>query len=115
MAQQKEFMLLFRFEPSNDQQPTEAQLNEQQQLWGQFIGGIALQEKFVSTSQLGFEGNQVLANKSIVEGIHVGDGQVLGGNMVVRANSLEEATQMAMDCPILLMGGSAEIREIIPM
>jgi len=35
--------------------------------------------------------------------------------MVVRANTLAEATEMAKDCPILKMGGTVEVRSINPM
>ena len=52
---------------------------------------------------------------STVDGIHIADQQTLGGNMVVKANSLEEATTMAKDCPIIKMGGTVEIRSIMPM
>jgi hypothetical protein len=108
-------MLVFRYEPNNSYQPTEAEMNEMHQQWGTFIGQIAMQEKLVSTHQLGFEGKQILADKSVVEGIHVSNNQTLGGNMIVRANSLEEAVEMAKNCPILMMGGAVEVRSIQPM
>jgi hypothetical protein len=115
MTQKKEFMLLFRYEPSTDYQPTEAEMEQQHKLWGGFIGNIALKEKLLSTHQLGFEGNLIQADKTVVAGLHIAEQQTLGGNMVVIANSLNEATEMAMDCPILLMGGTVEVREITPM
>ena len=115
MVQKKEFMLLFRFEPSNDYQPTEAEMNEQHQQWGAFIGNMAIQEKLVSTYQLGFEGNQILPNKTVVNGLHIAEKQTIGGNMTVTANSLDEATEMAKHCPILSMGGTVEVRQINPM
>jgi hypothetical protein len=115
MKNQNEFMLVFRFNPSSDYSPTPAEMEASHQAWGQFIGSIALQEKFVSTHQLGFEGLQISADKSVVEGIHVANSQTLGGNMIVKANSLAEAAEMARDCPILSMGGSVEVRSINPM
>lgn len=115
MVHKKEFMLLFRFEPSNDYQPTEAEMNEQHQQWGAFIGKIAIQEKLVSTHQLGFIGNQILPSKTIVEGMHIAEKQIIGGNMIVKASSLNEASEMATSCPILLMGGTVEVREIKQM
>lgn len=115
MVQKKEFMLAFRYKPSTNYQPTQAEMNQMHQEWGAFIGGIAIQEKLVSTHQLGFEGKQILANKTVVEGIHIADKQTLGGNMIVRANTLDEAVEMAKDCPILSMGGTVEIRNIQSM
>lgn len=114
MTNLNEFMLLFRFEPINEQ-PTPEQLAEMQKSWGEFIGGIAIQGKLVSTHQLGFTGKQVFADQSVKEGITVADGQTLGGNMILKAESLEVATELAKNCPILFMGGNVEVREILPM
>jgi hypothetical protein len=115
MKNSNEFMLVFRFDPSTDYNPSPAELEASHQAWGGFIGNIALQEKFVSTYQLGFEGLQISADKSTKEGIHVANSQTLGGNMIVRAHSLAEAAEMAKGCPILAMGGSVEVRSITPM
>ena len=115
METTKEFMLVFRYEPNTDYQPTAAEMNEMQQQWGTFIGKIAIQEKLVSTHQLSFEGKQILANKKIKDGIYIAAKQTLGGNMIVRANSLDEAVETATNCPILAMGGSVEVRAIQPM
>lgn len=115
MVQTTEFMLVFKYEPNTNYQPTEAELNEMHQQWGAFIGNIAIQEKLISTHQLGFDGKQILADKSVVEGIHISGNQTLGGNMIVKANTMDEAVEMAKNCPILSMGGMVEVRAIQPM
>ena len=115
MIQKQEFMFVFRYEPSNDNQPTEAQINEMQQQWGAFIGNIAIQEKLVSTHQLGFEGVQIMANQSIIDGFNISNKQMLSGNMIVNAGTIDEAVEMAKNCPILRMGGTIEVRNILPM
>jgi hypothetical protein len=115
MVQQKEFMLLFRYEPSNDYQPTEAESQEQHQQWGAFIGNIAIQEKLVSVHQLGFEGKRLSPSKNIEEGIYTAHNQLVGGNMIVKAKDIAEAVEMAKPCPILAMGGTIEVRDIMSM
>lgn len=115
MVQTNEFMLVFRYEPNQNYQPTEVELNEMHQQWGAFIGNIALQEKLVSTHQLSFEGKQLLADKSVLDGVHIANNQMVAGNMIVKANTIDEAVEMAKNCPILLMGGTVEIRTIQPM
>ncbi|MEM9869421.1 MAG: YciI family protein, partial [Bacteroidota bacterium] len=115
MKNKKLFMLLFRFTPNVEYQPTEQEQAQIKEQWGSFIGNIALKEKLVSTYQLGFEGRQVATDKSVSNGIVVLENTTLGGNMVVQANSLEEASELAKNCPILSMGGSVEVRSIIPM
>ena len=114
MTQTKEFMLLFRFEPSNEQ-PTPEQLQEMQKQWGEFIGTIAMQGKLVSTHQLGFEGKKIFADQSTEDGFHTAAGQMVAGNMVLKAESMEVATELAKKCPILFMGGAVEVRTINPM
>jgi hypothetical protein len=115
MVQVNEFMFLFRYEPNTNYQPTEADMAEMHQQWGAFFGNIAIQEKLVSTHQLGFEGKQIAADGAIIEGVYVADKQIVGGNMVVKAATIEEAVEMAKKCPILLMGGTVEVRAIQPM
>jgi len=114
MVQTNEFMLVFRLEPSN-QQPTAVEIDEMHQQWGAFIGNIAIQEKLVSTYQLSFEGKQIMADKSVTEGIHISENLVLAGNMIVKANTLSEAAEIAKNCPILSMGGTVEVRGIQSM
>ncbi len=114
MTQSKEFMLLFRYEPSNEQ-PTPEQLQQMHKQWGEFIGSIAMQGKLVHTYQLGFEGKQIFADQTTKDGFHIAEGQTLSGNMVLKADTIEVATELAKKCPILFMGGSVEVRSLIPM
>lgn len=114
MVQKNEFMLVFRYEPKNNYQPTAAELSEMHQQWGAFIGNIAIQEKLVSTHQLGFEGVQITSNQEVTEGIHIAENQTLAGNLILKANSIQEATEIAKNCPILSMGGTVEVRSIQP-
>ena len=115
MVTKTEFMLLFRFEPNMNYQPSEAELNEMQQDWGAFFGSIAAQGKLVSTHQLGFEGTQIFADQTTTDGIHIANNQTLGGNVVVQADTMQEAIEIGKNCPIFKMGGSVEVRSIQPM
>ncbi|MEM8847434.1 MAG: YciI family protein [Bacteroidota bacterium] len=115
MNESKNFMLLFRFQPDFKHQPSEEELSEQKQQWGAFIGKVAIQEKLVSTYQLGFDGKQISSDLSETDGMHISGGNTLGGNMVIKANSMEEAVSIAKECPILKINGTVEVRSIVPM
>lgn len=115
MAQPTEFMLLFRYQPSPDHVPTEAELTQMHQQWGAFIGQLAIEEKLVSTHKLGDQGCIVYPDHSVQEGCVIFENQLTSGNMILKAGNLEEATTIAKKCPILLMGGTVEIRTIQPM
>lgn len=111
----KEFMLLFRFQPDFSYRPTEEEEAKMHQQWGAFIGKLAMHEKLVSTYRLGFEGKLVTTDKQIAEGIHLAEGQTVSGNMVIKAKGIDEAVGVGKECPILNMGGTVEVREILPM
>jgi len=115
MKKEQHFMMLFRFKPNFEKQPTTKEQEEMQQQWGSFIGNLALKEKLVHTHQLGFEGKQISADLSISNGITISENLTIGGNMIVNSNSLNEAIELAKECPILKMGGTVEVRNILPM
>lgn len=110
----KDFMLLFRMEPTGHQ-PTPEQFSAMQQQWGVFISSMATQARLVKASRLGFEGKLIDKDFNINNGINVANNETLTGNMIIKATTLSEAAEMAKGCPILAMGGSVEVRNIIPM
>lgn len=114
MENLQDFMLLFRLEPLMNE-PTEMEMMEQEKYWGEWIGGIAAQARLVHTNQLGFEGVQLNADGSREDSIYIADRKTLGGNLVLKAGSMHEAIALAKGCPILNMGGTVEIRTVIPM
>jgi hypothetical protein len=114
MTQLQEFMLIFRMEPTNEQ-PTPEQLQEMEQQWGAFFGGIANHGQLVSTHHLGFSGKTLTANHESNDGFLVAEGHMVAGNLVVKAESLDAAVAIAKTCPILFAGGTVEVRDIMPM
>ena len=115
MNQTQEYMLIFRFEPNSDYQPTAEEQEAQATAWGKFIGGIALQEKLVNVQQLGFDGHLIEADSTVAPNLYKANNEVTGGNMVIKAASIEEAIELGKGCPILSAGGSVEVRNVIPM
>jgi len=113
MSSLQDFMFIFRFEPNQNYQPTPEEMVEEKKQWSNFIGGIAAQAKLVNVHQLGFEGSQL--PKNLPEGIHITNNQTIGGTMVVKASNLKEAVTLSEQCPILNIGGTVEVRSIIPM
>ncbi|MFK7968851.1 MAG: YciI family protein [Bacteroidia bacterium] len=108
-------MMIFRYSPNPSYTPTAEEIQQMQQDWGGFIGNLAIKEKLDSTYQLGFQGKQIAADMTVSEGVLIAESKMVSGNMIVKANSLDEAVEMAKDSPILKMGGSVEVRSITPM
>jgi hypothetical protein len=91
---------------------------EQMQVWMKqtmdWVGGIAAQNKYVSGTGLLFDDARVVKSHSVVTNGPFGDvAETIGGFMIVRAESVEEAVEFAKGCPVLQgEGNSMEVRRI---
>lgn len=111
-----EFMMIFRSEYNPSFTPSPEQMQASIKQWQDWIGSIAAQGKFVSTNRLSSVGSKVLKpNLIITDGPYAEIKEIVGGNIIVKANSMDEAVKMAEGCPILHVGGHVEVRAVIPM
>jgi hypothetical protein len=112
----QEFMLIFRHMDGK-----EVASPEQIQVWMKqtmdWIGGIAAQNKFVLGNGLPFENAKVVMTKNskpVVTNGPFGDiKETIGGYIIVKADSVEEAVEFAKGSPVLQgEGNSVEVRRI---
>jgi hypothetical protein len=54
------------------------------------------------------------ANRTVKKETVVSDDLKVASNIILRATSLEEAVELAKDCPVLEYGGTMEVREVQP-
>ncbi len=109
-----EFMLLFRQPsfPSNDTSPAEFQAIAKR--WKDWTDTIQSQGRLGPRgNRLALEGKVLHARGVVTDGPFVEIRERLGGYLVIKAESLDEATTLAHGCPALDAGGSVEIRPII--
>ncbi|MDO6436521.1 YciI family protein [Cyclobacterium sp. 1_MG-2023] len=109
----KEFMMIFRNEKSDQQNPSPEQMQAMINQWQDWIGGIAAQDKFVSTNALGYEGQTVNASGVVSDGPYAEVKEIVGGYIIVKALDLADAVKLSEGCPTLLMGGKVEIRDVM--
>ena len=109
----KEFMLLFR-QPSFDYSNTSPEeMKALGKKWHDWAGGIAAQGKMVNNgSRLAMEGKVLKGGGVVTDGPFVEIREILGSFIVIKADSLEEATTLAHGCPAIDNGGSVEIRPV---
>ena len=110
-----EFMMIFRHSGVPDTNLSPEQIQGIMKQWQDWIGGIAARGKFVSTNQLGFQGKTLKPNKMIIDGPYAEVKEIVGGYIIVRAESIDDAMKIAEGCPILLAGGNVEVRDIMQM
>ena len=107
-------MLLFR-QPSYDYSNTSpTDMQEITKKWKDWLRGLAAKGSRVNNGhRLAVEGKVLKPGGVITDGPFVEIRERLGSFVVVKAESLEEATTLAHGCPALDASGSVEIREII--
>src|SRR4029077_18383927 len=108
-----EFMLIFRHEDGQKvASPQQIQVWMKQTM--DWIGGIAAQNKFSGGNGLPFENSKVVWHNSVVTNGPFGDiKETIGGYIIVKANSVDEAVEFAKGSPVLLgEGNSVEVRRI---
>lgn len=110
----KEFMLIFRHEDGK-----KIASPEQMQIWMKqtmdWIGGIAARNKFVVGNGLDFDGARIVHHDKMVTNGPFGEiKETLGGYIIVKADSIEEAVSFAKGCPILAgEGNTVEVRRLV--
>ncbi|SEO34841.1 YciI family protein [Mucilaginibacter sp. OK283] len=108
-----EYALIMRHEDG-----TKIASPEQMQIWMKqtmdWIGSIAAQNKFVSGTGLPFDDARVVhSNKMVTNGPFGEIKETIGGFIVVRAESADEAAEFAKGCPVLQgEGNTMEVRRI---
>lgn len=108
-----EFILIFRHQDGQ-----KLASPEQMQLWMKqtmdWIGGIAAQNKFSGGNGLPFDDAKVVWPNNVVTNGPFGEiKETIGGYIIVKANSVEEAVEFAKGSPVLQGdGNSVEVRKI---
>ena len=109
----QEYMLIFRHEDGQ-----KVASPEQIQIWMKqtmdWIGGIAAQNKFSGGNGLPFdEAKVVQSNKMVTNGPFGEIKETIGGYVIVKADSVDEAVEFAKGCPVLQgEGNTVEVRKI---
>ena len=113
----KEFLLVFRAETrSNPVPPSPEEMQNSMKPWQDWLGSLAAQNKLVSPgNRLASSGNVVRPGNIITNGPFVELKEAVGGYTLIKASTLEEASELAKGCPILHFNGSVEVREIAGM
>jgi hypothetical protein len=108
-----EFMLIFRhMEGKKVASPEQIQVWMKQTM--DWIGGIAAQNKFSGGNGLPFEDARVVWPNNVVTNGPFGEiKETIGGYVMVKANSVDEAVEFAKGSPILQgEGNSVEVRRV---
>lgn len=112
----KDYMFIIRGgdDVAASKSPEEMQAHMEQ--WGKWMGGMAEVGKFVGGQPLVREAKSLVNGGTKVVDRPLAEGkELVGGYLIVKADDLGEATEMAKGCPGFEHDCTIEVREIMPM
>lgn len=88
-------------------------MEQYMQKWFAWVEKLTKQQRYVSGESLLPGGKKIGGQKKIVtDGPYAEGKEVVGGYFVVLAKDINEAVEMAKDCPTYEFDGIVEIREV---
>ncbi|MGZ3832937.1 MAG: YciI family protein [Mucilaginibacter sp.] len=112
----KEFVMIFRIDALPEISYSPVEMQELMNHWKNWIGNIDTQHKLVSRgNRLGSAGRVIKAG-IVVNGPYIMINEIVGGYIIVRADSINDATDLVKGCPIITSGaGCVEVRDVARM
>ena len=109
----KDFMLIF-LGGSDAMNLSPDEMQKHMQKWFDWIDKLKNKSIYVSGEALTPGGKTVKGPKAVIsDGPFAESKEVVGGYFIVKAKSLEDATEIAKDCPDLPFNGVVEVREVM--
>jgi hypothetical protein len=109
----KDFLLVYRTDYNTMPNGSPEEMQASTKRWMDWIGGIAAQNKLTDRgNRLVPSGKVIKAGDVITDGPYTEIKESIVGYSIVKAASMNEATELAKGCPIFKIGGNVEVREI---
>lgn len=110
----KDFLFVFRTDYSKMPKGSPEEMQALAKKWMDWFGSIAARGNMIDKgNRLVPDAGKVVKSASVItDGPYMEIKEAIGGYSIVKANSLEEAAELAKGCPILNIGGNVEVREI---
>jgi hypothetical protein len=110
----KEYLFLLRGgKPVSEK--TDAENKAEMQAWGAYMGKLMSNGNMVGGLPLVSGGKTVSASGIAAEPVNSAKEGIVGGYLIIKADSLDQAADFAKDCPHIANQGNVEVREIAPM
>jgi hypothetical protein len=110
-----EFLFLFKGGNAQDLNISPEAVQKQMERWSKWGQQLNQQGRYVGGDQLTSEVKNVTSKTMVTDGPYAEGKEIVGGYMIIKANDLNEATEISKECPIFETHGTVEVREIVKM
>jgi hypothetical protein len=112
----KDYMFIIRGGDDVEATKSPEEMQAHMQDWQKWMGGLAQQGKLTGGQPLMGEGKSLIeSGTKMIDRPLVEGKELVGGYIIVKANTLDEAAEMAKGCPGFEHECTVEVREIRPM
>jgi hypothetical protein len=110
----KEYLLLFRGANTRGIEQPPGQIQAHMQRWMEWMGNLSKEEKLVGAQPLDHTGKTITGTQKVIsDGPFMEGKEMVGGYLICKAATYEEAVEISKGCPILEYDdGVVEVREI---
>ncbi len=111
----EKFMFIFQGGEMNGASPEQMQANMGK--WMAWIEKLSKSNQYVAGEPL-LPGGKVVSGKggkTVTDGPFTEGKEVVGGFFIVNAKDMQDAVEMAKDCPSYELGGSVQVRQVMKM
>lgn len=110
------YMYLFRGGDGRMAELSPEARQQHMEQWGAWMGGLAQSGTLVDGLPLGQDGKVVeKRGETVHDGPFAEGNEVVGGYLIVNADSMDQAIEISTGCPIFEHDGNIEVREIMSM
>ncbi|MEN7548713.1 YciI family protein [Rapidithrix thailandica] len=109
----KEFALIFRLNDVADFKPSPEQMQERMNWLGSIAAQNKLSDKGNTLLPMPGTAKVVKPDNLVTDGPFTEIKEFISGYVVVKAENIEEAVEMAKGNPIFKIGGNIEVREVL--
>ena len=111
----KQFMLIIRYKQPATPFPQQT-LQTNIQHWNVYMGNLGKNGKIVQGFRPVQQGVTISGTqKTTLNTPYISNGEAVSSFIIIKASSLDEATQIAKECPVLELDGSVEVRELMQL
>ena len=111
----KDFMFLFR-NTTDRSSATPEEMQSNMQLWFAWVEKLKGQGIYVAGEPLTPVGKVLKGKQTVItDGPFAESKEVVGGFFIIKADTIEQAAELAKDCPDLPGSGTVEVREVMKM
>jgi len=106
------YLVLFRERDGREDVHPEEEIRKHRANWKSWFEEWSGKGRIAGGSGLTLNGRTVNENKEVADEIYRNGKEIVGGFLILRADTLDEATDIARSCPIYEFDGCSEVREM---